>query len=437
LGPAHAIKSTVSHLLRPFNTEPGSLSTCSSPPRPLTSPLPPTPLTLRSSPLPPSSPPPPSSPVVTPVSIPVDLRKYHYDYTFTPRQSPNGTWHSTGQVRYPGPAPLQGPTDAKNDRTRMVFDGIHFKVPAGLVAPRWHPQDLGEGAQSDIEMGGDGDGDDEGNLSWEGIGGGDDVDGQDDQMKGSSVSGEVDGPSSSDPSGSDYESYREMKEEKRNRLKKRGKASSDTEEDDFEEDEELRDEVVDDFTPRRLTQKRQYGSKRRRVHVPLSPPRYSAKAKGKQRAVETKDPKEKSKQRATETKDPKGKGKQPAIETGSSRKDSNRIGEEDAWEDVEGVGEEREGGRGLSGEDMAKVRGRLSREAIEEIEEFGKKIHDKADAIALRLRKDRTTILQLAGLSLSPARQPNFFNQFKTWYRQTHPQESCTLYSYLTFFFVR
>jgi hypothetical protein len=336
----------------------------------------------------------------------------------------------------------------------MVFDGIHFKVPAGLVAPRWHspipgdepwvgtPQDLGGGAQSDIEMGG---GDDEGNLSWEGIGGGDDMDGQDDQMKGSSVSGEIDESSSSDPSGSDYEFYRKEKEDKRNELKKRGKASSDTEEEDSDEDEELRDDVVDDFTPRRPTQKRQYGSKRRRVHVPPSPPRYSAKAKGKQRAIETQDPKEKGKQPTVETKDPKGKraigvkdpkgkGKQFTTETGSSRNDRIGNGGQDAWEDIEGDGEEREGGRGQSGENMAKVRSRLSREAIEEIEEFGKKIHDEADAIALRLRKDRTIILQLAGLSLSPARQPNFFNQFKTWYRQMHPQESRMLYSYLNFF---
>jgi hypothetical protein len=438
----HLSRPITTNLLRPFKPAPRS-PIPSSPPGLPTSSIPPSSSTLPSSSVPasfsvpasssvpaasssilPSSSLPPSSPP-TQSSSPTPSDPYSYNYTYTPKQTPNGTWKETGQLRYVGPAPTLGRGGARNDRTAIVEDGVHYPIPAGYVAP-YHrdPYHDGDGLpevfdfgcavrdeeEDDPNAGMDEEGNDpsarmdegeenaatdvDADMSWEGVG---EQLGLDVNMKDSGAESSSD----SGVSGSDYEEYRKRKEGKRDRLRKRGEECTDTEEEDVEEDEELRHEVVDDSTPCRPGRKHQRQMKRRRLQVhrsPRSPPRISSKAKGKGRAVEVENPK-------------------------GSKKDSGKGNE----------GEGEKGGR--DDEPMDKVRGRLSKEANQKISEFGKDIHDMADEMAVRYRKDRSTILQLAGLNLSTPRSPNFYNQYKMWFSQKKPDTSGMLDpSYLVFY---
>jgi hypothetical protein len=353
-------------------------------------------------------------------------------------------------MTYPGPSPTRGKGGPRNDRTRIILDsGIKIPIPPGYVAPARSNERFDDSQSPDDEeeqdesgwCGHGGPAQDGENMSenenraedshwandssWEGLAG------RDVEMRERSVSHKAGSLSDSEPSGSDYESRRAEMESKRNRLRKRGKACSDTEQEDEEEDEELCDDVVEDSTPKRPTRNtRQYQSKRRRLQSSPSRPRIPAKTKGKGRAIPPHSPlrilaNAKGKGRAISSHSPprtlatsKGKGRPTEIHPEvKGYGHSSKGGEKDDGEDDSG-----DDGEDGDGQNPGKARGRWSKQAILEIDEFGKDVHQRAEAIARKYRKNTSDVLLNAGLGLKSVRKKeNFSNQFRQWYSLKNP----------------
>lgn len=164
----------------------------------------------------------------------------------------------------------------------------------------------------------------------------------------------------SSPSGSDYAADREARRRRREFYRDRGKSVSDTDEEDVEEDEELE-----------LSAVAEHGR---------TPPRFTAKQKGKEKA------------------------KPVEVE-----------GEEDPGYDEEDEEEEAEG------EESGNKRGPLSKAAIKEAVQLGKETRKSAEILAKKYGKPVRSIMVSAGLAIQNAREPNFSNLYKVWYAHHHP----------------
>jgi hypothetical protein len=164
----------------------------------------------------------------------------------------------------------------------------------------------------------------------------------------------------SPPSGSDYEAGREARMRQRAFYRSRGKSVSDTEEEEHEDDERLEEELASE------------GMRRRGQSLP----RFTAEQKGK--------------------------GKVKPVE---ARGD---VDEEDNNSDDDEPGN---------------VHGPMSKDAVKEAAELGKRTRKTAELIARKYGKTVRNVMIAAGLGIQNARKSNFSNLWKVWYAHHHPSQ--------------
>jgi hypothetical protein len=88
----------------------------------------------------------------------------------------------------------------------------------------------------------------------------------------------------------------------------------------------------------------------------------------------------------------------------------------------DGDDEDGNGDDGTTSRAARHVTGPLSKEAMQEIRQFGQQTADTAEALALKFNKSTCSIMMAAGLSVEHSRHgENFSNKFKTWYSHQHP----------------
>lgn len=73
--------------------------------------------------------------------------------------------------------------------------------------------------------------------------------------------------------------------------------------------------------------------------------------------------------------------------------------------------------------------GPLSKEALQEVRDFGEQTIKAAEALALKYRKSTRSIIVTAGLGVDHSRHSeNFCNKFKRWYKHKHPMPEDSMY---------